>query len=788
MRLLELRAPGDPPLLVPLHPRVTVVTGLTPAERARLVDALDTLRTTRGAGLGGVVEAHGVLFDLAPVTLDLLDVPADLDLVVRAGELPGAVDAERDRARAALEREVAEAVARQERARGALDEAGEARRAAEAAAAAPPPSPGATGRAAEAASAALAGLRAQLERCRADRARAEASLLGAEPPADDPAAARAALVQAEADVTRLEAELAEARRELAAHDDAALAAPGPGPGPGEPAAATGAELETERGAVAAELERARSAEAASGPVREALDAVLGARSGPDPVAVAELAEEWRQLLEAGDGEAADVDPSARLEAARARAATAAGDVAALEGEVRPARMTVEERAALDQAHEAVIVAQERVDRSLVKGRPRRELEEVRRVEQELLSRFGFGSYSDYLLSGSMVQTDPAAEFRLATAKGELASAQEELDALLAGPAPGGELARWRADLEARTAALLGHDPGPDPLAALTDTRRSLEQHEAELADTLRRAGAGPSDGDPVAAARLWLGERDAARSVTELEAELAALDRRAAAPPPAPVAGPSPDEQARAALVTRIAALEVSLDEQEAVRRELAARVGRPDRSGWGPNVVPGPWVTGGPPGPPPAEPAAADERIAALQAAVAAEAEATATLRAAEADLAPLAGAAAAGSPGRAAGERSDPAAELAAALAAEAGAARVLADVAAVRRAVEAQLEELRSLPAEVEPVEAEDIEYYLLTRLAGQRGVSYAGSAPLVIDDILGVLDAVDVVRVLDRLERMADSVQLVLLSDRPELVGWAKRLPADRAALVAVRAAA
>jgi uncharacterized protein YhaN len=78
--------------------------------------------------------------------------------------------------------------------------------------------------------------------------------------------------------------------------------------------------------------------------------------------------------------------------------------------------------------------------------------------------------------------------------------------------------------------------------------------------------------------------------------------------------------------------------------------------------------------------------------------------------------------------------------------------------------------------------------MARVAGQRGVSYAGSLPLVLDDVLGTLDEIDVVRVLERLERMADTVQVVLLSDQPDVVGWVRRLPPERASLVLVRAAA
>src|SRR5690606_25353518 len=58
------------------------------------------------------------------------------------------------------------------------------------------------------------------------------------------------------------------------------------------------------------------------------------------------------------------------------------------------------------------------------------------------------------------------------------------------------------------------------------------------------------------------------------------------------------------------------------------------------------------------------------------------------------------------------------------------------------------------------AEDIEWFLLARLAAQRSASYAGSVPLVLDDALAGMDPALARSILDRLERMASSVQLVI----------------------------
>jgi hypothetical protein len=87
--------------------------------------------------------------------------------------------------------------------------------------------------------------------------------------------------------------------------------------------------------------------------------------------------------------------------------------------------------------------------------------------------------------------------------------------------------------------------------------------------------------------------------------------------------------------------------------------------------------------------------------------------------------------------------------------------------------------------EPAEttlAEEIEWYLLARLAAQRSVSIAGSVPLLLDDALSGLDDDDLVHVLGRLERMADAVQVIVISDDPRAAAWADLTGPERAAVV------
>ena len=80
------------------------------------------------------------------------------------------------------------------------------------------------------------------------------------------------------------------------------------------------------------------------------------------------------------------------------------------------------------------------------------------------------------------------------------------------------------------------------------------------------------------------------------------------------------------------------------------------------------------------------------------------------------------------------------------------------------------------------AEELEWYLLARLAAQRSVSVAGSVPLLLDDVLRGLAATEVGYVLDRLERMGEAVQVIVVSEDPLVAAWATDAGPGRAAVV------
>ncbi|MEZ5205217.1 MAG: hypothetical protein R2701_12805 [Acidimicrobiales bacterium] len=91
-----------------------------------------------------------------------------------------------------------------------------------------------------------------------------------------------------------------------------------------------------------------------------------------------------------------------------------------------------------------------------------------------------------------------------------------------------------------------------------------------------------------------------------------------------------------------------------------------------------------------------------------------------------------------------------------------------------------------AEMEAVDraslVDDMDWQLLARLASLRSVGLAGSVPLVLDDPFSVLDDDELMGVLDRLARLADAVQIVLVTDREAAVAWAAQAGSDRALVI------
>jgi hypothetical protein len=121
--------------------------------------------------------------------------------------------------------------------------------------------------------------------------------------------------------------------------------------------------------------------------------------------------------------------------------------------------------------------------------------------------------------------------------------------------------------------------------------------------------------------------------------------------------------------------------------------------------------------------------------------------------------------------------------AVAAASDAATEVSDLAAERSRARRELTALSdSAPPQEVAHLAEEVEWYLLARLAAQRSVSLGGSLPLVLDDALLGLAQEDMEHVLGRLERMSEAVQVIVISDDPATAAWVALAGEDRAAVV------
>lgn len=749
MRLLQLTTTSG---LLDLHPCVSVVQAVDAADREALAQAVAGLARARAVG-EGLLEAHGVMFPLDQDLLALIDLRHDdLGPVVRPADLPGAAAAlaEREAAfRAVLDR-LAAAVEAHTQAVADLEAATAERR-----------------------------------RAKARVTRAAAALEAAE--AEEATAVRSGSRDADA-LADLEARRADLQARL---DDGAAAALGdagarwrqlhlaaPPPRGGEPpeavASAPGDDPAEQPEAVdAAEAERrflvidellAELTAVDPEPVRSAL-VVARARAEqlepvPEAIALAEALEALDAEIAAAEAdgvpELTDADRAVadRLEAARLAVADA-------EDAARDLALDPADVEALEAAHEALIEALDRAERRLAGPRARQRVEQARAAEQAILDRLGLVSYTDYLMGTSTRHRRPGAEAALQAARAELAAAEQAWDevrdrhALVLAHADRLERRRGLVD-EARR--LLGGAAADDDLPrALREPRGPapvppvvVEELVAALDDVGIDLGEGPHDlDDVVLVAETWLAEADRVdERIAELTAERDAL-AAPAAPAEAPASGAGPSEPAEpvlgpdelAARAEATAALEAAERRHQAHRDALEAL-------------------------------AALETELDAARAAAAPHhpsgsraAEARAALEAAQAALV-------------AADERKAAAAERRDAL------ARDLAALESEGQAAATELEALQDEQADGEPgrVDRDQLEWFLMAKVAAQRSASLAGSTPLLVEDPFPGVDGSDLHHLLDQLERLADTVQVILVSDAPELAAWAERAGEHRAAVV------
>lgn len=826
MRVLALEL-GDG--VVELHPFLTVVRGLSPDAREELIRVLAAVPAGKALA-DGVLEAHGVLLDLDDGTLELLDLGGDLDVVVRSGDLPGgqgghARVAAARRALADAEAAAAAADVDVERAERALAAATDALAAARRAGDDP-----------AAAADALAGSRTEVDRCAAERAAAEQALdvaLAAEAAATravhaadaDVAAARqartdatravsvaAAALEAASDrrdpmaPTALEAAetaLAEAEAAVAAaRDDAVSVAAA---APEVPTAEEVAALRSER--VAAEAAVLALDTADPFPVQmalEQLEAGGAVEPVPDPDAVA-LADELATVdahLRALPPPTIPLEEAAdRQAAARARRSEAEAAVAAAEIAVRGPALDPDDARALDDAHQALLDARDEPERRVRRGAVARRIAEAEAAERAALDKLGFATWTDYLMGHRGGTRDPEAPRRLEQARIELAAAiaeAEALDLAVADELRRAELLDRRRDLRARAVALLGSDPGDAVLDALRHRRVPVTEtggHLSRLRGALEAAGLALGDEDLpqrtlADLARVWLEEQQRARDerraleerVAELDARVAEAERlRAAAAEPSsepssPMAAAlAVADEARAAVDVaraRVARHEEA-DAEVAERRRAFEAASQDEQAAVGAVADAEARLAA----------ARDDERRAAAAVAMAtAQVDAAAAAERAARDLLADFEARLSSDVGRVAAIEAELARASAARTEAGAVAAQAAADLVTARAAL-AAAEAETTAEADPDPgADVEDAEWFLLARLAGQRSVSFAGSVPLVLDDALARFDAESTRSLLARLERMAATVQVVVVTEDLDTAAWAESIGAERAAIV------
>jgi hypothetical protein len=828
-----------------LHPFVTVVRGCSPAEREELLAALaDVPRGV--ARVTGLIESHGVLLDLDDDNLALLELATDLDIVVSPQDLPNAdsldatsvAAAERalGEARAQLsaaEAHLVAALASRDEAWDALEAVErevEEMTAPEAADAddaepgdeggTPPPRPiGRDDRGAIEAAVARASVvqvRARhaleeaetaLEAARAEQRTVAERLVDAQQALDGSAIRRDPAAEAAAEAARQR--LLEAERVLDAVQR--------GEAPVDVASGDIEELRRERARLEAAVLAIDTPDPL--PVRLALEGVGPQRSeqveSPAALELAErlaIADHDHDVASAAVA-AADDGRSAVVIRQRIRDAEAA--VARTEQQLRGPSNNPEDVKELERAHDEIADAREAAEKRFGAAKAGQRLEEAQAAEAAVLARMGFDSWADYRLGipSAPPQDTEALRQRLAEAQLELSqalAADQAADADIASELRLAEVVARRRALRAEAVELLGHDPGDDLEGALRRHRVPAADTGTHL-DRLRGAlaGVGVELGDENldehvlrSLAEVWLLEQTAAvgqrgeleQALADVEAKLAVLEGGAASAAPDPLAAAeaaaasarSALEAAEARLASdsevgaELADARTVLGDLHAREREVADRVALCDEQ----VQVAAAMLR------------AADEEVLRGEvqlAELARAAETSASVAAARAvrQARVMEAAGDVEALGFAVDEAID-AAEVARKVYVEAGIAvgyatahlrHVSETVDATRRrreddAAGASAEESQAAAAAA----AEDIEWFLLARLAAQRSASYAGSVPLVLDEALAGMELASARSILGRLERMATTVQVVILSEELATSSWAESLGVERALVV------
>lgn len=697
MRLLQLNPDGTEESALDFHPIITVVNGLGVGGRDVVIRAVTSIARGQDPGIGGLVEAHGVMLDLTPETLALFDLHSDLDVLLKQADIPKgpAAPAPAATTRLSVEQFLKDAPPGEY---PALDK---------------------TRRGQADAAEALAVLREAAERSQNEHLQAvrhlERALTELESATEAVESGAAKTEQDEADYSAMsEHELAARRTDLIDQIE---------------------QLRSDLDRIDRGLLELSAID--TRPIQVLLDAI----ANPDSVEqvpserAQELADEFVRL------QAAAAELEVRLEDEGRDPASAMQKLEAARTELQKAEkgiakpdLSPDDVAELESAHQEVLEAERRASGRFNRGQ--RNLDELVAKEQAVLDRVGFPTWSAYVMGAGLLAIDPAAEQRLEAARFEFEAAESHWAQISTAIEEDPEHSALLDQLESvylEAFDLLGGTEPDDLEAALRAHREAKrEVTTQELVDALAYQlelqglplGDAPSVDRTVVAAEAFLAETTGImQRVEELQAERHHVSG--------------------------------ALNEAEAEFQDLPLD---PAEAGGLIDLT-------GTDAPPTIQPSAED--VAALEAELAAAAEHE-----------------------RETAERL----EAREALVDAATQVHAVATSRLMKAAAELAEEQHHGASPESEPafevpvddvdsnVGQEAVEFYLLTRLAALRNVSFAGAVPLVVDDAFAVMSAEDIRGLLGKLERMADAVQVIYLTDDATVVDWATEVGFQRAAVV------
>ncbi len=705
MRLLELRSPGAESPSLEFHPYLTIVRGLSSEDQDVVIRAIAAIASGSDPGLGGLVESHGIIFDLSPETLGIFGLDSAVDVVVRQDDLPGGNGSSPAGVHTPATEDNGLAVP-------ALDSADANPELAE--------SLDAYRDAKEAHEVMVDALeRARLERDAAGEARQR--------------------IMTALEKARRDRDLARARRD---------APEGEGLDPGaDRELAERVEQMGERHSVLSEA-IAQLEEQDPRSIEVLLEAINQPRSttmvpSEDAIALADDFVVVQQHLDAAerrlqaDGMSMD-EMIRRLDDARVELSQAEKAMAKPE-------LSSEDVTELEAAHEEVMEAEMKASGRMGRKAALKRLEEAQAKEREILDRVGFPTWASYIMGASLLNIDPVAEQRLEQARLTAEQANAEwmaLNELLEADPEYSELIDRFESVVLAAIDILGGEPEGDLEEALrSHTIVEEEISRQDLIDALiyqlgLRGVEVPEfspDDVAVSAAASWLeSAADHWQRYTEHQHELATLEAEM---------GRIEEELAGRGVVGE----SNSPEERERAYEQAEAAVA---------------------------------EILADLEQASELEVELDGQVEARELLLTP---------------------ADLALRVAEAAWKEAAAASAAVIPKGTNPPLppsydrkpEVYDDLPYAAEDEGAgeaapgedrEEVEFFFLSRLATLRNLSHAGSVPLVIDDALAGRPQDEVIRLMGSLERMAESVQVIYLTDDETIIEWTDRLGFQRAAVV------